>query len=410
MIGRYVVGVCLGDEPIGLLGHDDGGLLDFDYLPQWREAGQPLSVSMPLTQELDPVRVSNWFRRLLPDPDVCRAMGHYLDISLANDAGLLAALGGDAPGAITMTPGPGYTPGSARAYRPLNEHELHELLILAIQRPLLAGVEDVRLLLAGNGWKLPLFCDGVRLYVPLGCSVSSHVVRFQPDLASGMLENEAFCMQLARAMGLPVVDCRLRDGVDRILLVERFDRRVCDERVVRLHQESFCQALGTAPGRVFEQEGGPSLGDCFALLRRCSIRPAADIKALLDWVIFTALIRASACHAGRLALLLSPRGPRLAPFSGLRTGGPGSTSRAAMGIGGCYDYASLGEAHWRSLATETGIHFRLVRQRLWFYADRILPTSRAVAESFRRQYGECRSVGQIIGTLMSAVGKLDWLN
>ena len=413
-MGRTMTGVqssdvFLGDAHVGFLAQGDDGHLRFEYQSDWCVRGWPLSISLPLRSAPDPVKATNWFRQLLPDPDVCRRIADHIDVSLANEGGLLKELAGDAPGSIHVAHGVGDNNGEGSSYRPLNEHELHELLFLTQQRPLLAGVENVHLLLAGSGDKLPLFCDGVRLYVPLGDSFSSHIVRFQPDLASEALENEAFCMMLARAMGLPVVDCQLRDGVDRLLLVERIDRAVRDGQVQCLHQETFCQALGLPPGRFFEQEGGASLKDCFELLRHYSIRPAVDIRALLDWVIFTTLIGASGSHAGRLALLLSADGPYLAPFSGIcctiwRSGG-----RAAMAIGGCYEYEALGERHWRVLAEETGIHFRLIRQRLCLFADRLLPAGRATAETFRRQYGESHSLGQIIATLMSAAGTLSWL-
>ncbi len=407
--GEQTMDVYLGDAHVGFLGQGADARPEFEYLPAWRAQGWPLSVSLPLRPDADPVKVSNWFRQLLPDPDVCRRIGRRVDVSVANDVALLEILAGDAPGGVHLYRGGSSAGGKGRVYRPLNEHELHELVSLALQRPLLAGVEDIHLLLSGDGDKLPLFCDGVRLYVPLGDSVSSHIVRFQPDLASEELEIEAFCMMLARVMGLPVVDCSLRDGVDRLLLVERFDRVLRNGFAQRLHQESFCQALGLAPGLRYEHEGGASLGDCFGLLRRYSTCPARDIKALLDWVVFTTLIRDGASHAGRLALLLSAEGPRLAPFSGLRCGSWQAEGRAAMAIGGCYEYEALGERHWRALAEETGIHYRLIRQRLCLLADRILPASRSAAETFRRRHGECRGVGRVIGTIMSAVASFPWL-
>ncbi len=62
-------------------------------------------------------------------------------------------------------------------------------------------------------------------------------------------ENEAFAMRLARAVGLPVASVEPRRVGDRtLLLVERYDRSAgTDDRVRRVHQEDFCQALAVPP-------------------------------------------------------------------------------------------------------------------------------------------------------------------
>ena len=48
--------------------------------------------------------------------------------------------------------------------------------------------------------------------------------------------------------------------------------RVRDEdgTVWRLHQEDFCQALGVPSEKKYQSEGGPSLADCFELIRGAS--------------------------------------------------------------------------------------------------------------------------------------------
>jgi hypothetical protein len=75
------------------------------------------------------------------------------------------------------------------------------------------------------------------------------------------------------------------------LLVKRYDRRLISApaepvRLERLHQEDFCQALGIVSETKYENEGGPSLKKCFALLREVSEAPVIDLQRLLDAVIF----------------------------------------------------------------------------------------------------------------------------
>ena len=52
------------------------------------------------------------------------------------------------------------------------------------------------------------------------------------------------------------------------IVVERYDRRLLDGRLLRIHQEDVCQALGVRPDRKYQNEGGPGPGDVARLLRR----------------------------------------------------------------------------------------------------------------------------------------------
>ncbi|MCX6866029.1 MAG: HipA domain-containing protein, partial [Verrucomicrobia bacterium] len=68
-------------------------------------------------------------------------------------------------------------------------------------------------------------------------------------------------------LGLEAAEARSRTiGQTPCLIVKRYDRQsAAGEPVRRLHQEDFCQAMGFPPARKYQQEGGPSLRDCFAL-------------------------------------------------------------------------------------------------------------------------------------------------
>lgn len=64
-------------------------------------------------------------------------------------------------------------------------------------------------------------------------------------------------MMLASRMGLSVPEVTIRKGQDRLYIVERFDReRSKDGKILRLHQEDFCQALLSRRG-IWRFERGP---------------------------------------------------------------------------------------------------------------------------------------------------------
>ena len=81
---------------------------------------------------------------------------------------------------------------------------------------------------------------------PVDGTPSTHILK--PEIAAypNTVENEAFCMRVAKYLGLQVA--RRRDdggGGRKLIVVERYDRAVQpDGTVERLHQEDFCQATG----------------------------------------------------------------------------------------------------------------------------------------------------------------------
>ena len=84
-------------------------------------------------------------------------------------------------------------------------------------------------------------------------------------------------MKLARAIGMNAahVETGHAGGID-YLLARRYDRTLSSDvpggpqTLKREHQEDFCQALGIVPENKYQTEGGPSLKQCFALVRDTS--------------------------------------------------------------------------------------------------------------------------------------------
>lgn len=76
------------------------------------------------------------------------------------------------------------------------------------------------------------------------------------------------------------------------------------------------QALGILQEQKYEAEGGPpSLKSCADLLKRVSIRPAADLADQLLWTVFNYVIGNADAHAKNISILYTPKGPCLAPIT-----------------------------------------------------------------------------------------------
>jgi serine/threonine-protein kinase HipA len=135
---------------------------------------------------------------------------------------------------------------------------------------------------------------------------------------------------------------------------------------VRLHQEDFCQALAIPSERKYEVEGGPSLVDCFGLVRRATTVPAAHTLVLLDAVGLNFLVGNHDAHGKNFSLLRSPERTELAPFYDILStvAYPGLARKAAMGIGGERRPDYVRRRHLDRLCEEAGLGGAAARRRL----------------------------------------------
>ncbi len=272
-------------------------------------------------------------------------------------------------------------------YHALTNEELVAILKELPKRPLLAGEKGVRLSLAGAQDKIAVRVDGDHVSLPLDGAPSTHILKPAIERFEGVVFNEALSMKLAAAVGLPTASVEFRTVEDMtFLLVERYDRihrQGSDEKfpIERVHQEDFCQALGIVPETKYQKEGGPSLRDCFNLLREVSSTPVIDLARLLDAVIFNYLVGNNDAHGKNFSLLYPGAGTgdiqiRLAPLYDVVSTVyyPELNKEMAMKIGGEYSSERVTPQNFEKLAEEAGLAKPLVRRRVPELAEAILAT------------------------------------
>jgi len=390
------------DKLAGCLWLDERRRFVFQYDDGWLKSSGvfPLSLSLPLRQESftdDAARP--FFANLLPEGEVRELIARQFRLSEQNVFALLEKIGGECAGAVSILPR-GAKPVDRSGYRELDEEGLHKVLAELPNRPLLAGEKGIRLSLAGAQNKLPVFIDDKqKIHIATGNSPSTHILKPPIPRIEESVENEAFCMTLAWRMGLPVARVLIRKNRDTILVVSRYDReQKGDGTVFRLHQEDFCQALGILPEQKYESEGGPSLERCFALLKEHSIRPAADQRAMLGWVIFNVLVGNADGHAKNLSILFTDKGPRLAPFYDLICTQvyPDLTEKTAMRIGGENRPPWIERRHWVRFGDSVAIKSSLVLKTLRDMSTALMPTAQTLSIDFTNSYGPCPIVEKIL--------------
>jgi serine/threonine-protein kinase HipA len=290
---------------------DAAGGLAFDYETEWLSAERPpLSQSLPLSGGFGSVQIVAFFGGLLPEGRPRELLARQLGVSVTNDFGLLEQLGGDTAGAVSVQlPGSPALPSTGNDVEWLDDAQLAELIDELPQRPMHADPDgEYRLSLAGAQDKLPVVvsADG-RVGLTKGRAPSTHILKTPIDRLPDTVANEAFCLALGRRLGIATVSTSPTRVLGReCLLVERYDRRQGRDGAERLHQEDFCQALGIPADRKYEAEGGPTLADCFALIRRAAEVPAREAIKLLDYVGFSFLVGNHDAHGKNYSLLYLP--------------------------------------------------------------------------------------------------------
>ena len=185
-------------------------------------------------------------------------------------------------------------------------------------------------------------------------------------------------------LGLPGVDVTVEQNYS---LTKRYDRIVNPNgKLIRLHQEDFCQALGYSSFTKYESEGGPKLEACIELLRKISITPVEDVANLLNWHIFNLLVGNSDGHAKNLSILYTENGPRLAPFYDLVCTRVylGISRDLAFSVGSNHDPGHIQNRDWQDLAKQLEINPRFLLRSL----SKMIGKIEIELESYYREFLE----------------------
>jgi serine/threonine-protein kinase HipA len=377
--------VHLNGKRVGVL-DDDGQRLIFRYNDAWLADGDALPLSRQLPLQAEPFegqRVNVFFGGLLPEADSRDQIARKLGISVNNDFAMLERIGGECAGAIALVPQElqGQAPRN-HAVRWLSEEEVIEMMKRLPHQPLLAGEEGLRLSLAGAQVKLPVVLDpksdgATRIALPLGETPSTHIIKPEPLRFPGLAENEAWCMALARRIGLDTAEAWAeRIGNVPCLISKRYDRvqGASGEIVHRLHQEDFCQALGYPSSRKYQQEGGPSLRECFQMIRDWSTTSVLDIKHMLDAVIFAAVTGNADAHGKNHSFLYEQGTRRMAPLYDqvCTMAWPELSTTLSMKIGSASMLAEVSPEHFKQLCGIAKLGWPMARERIKTLCRQIL--------------------------------------
>jgi serine/threonine-protein kinase HipA len=377
--------VYFEQRPVGTIDVDKSGP-GFTYDRAWiaLRGAFPISTAMPLLPErFGPDIFMPWAANLLPENEQLRTLGQLLGMARSDVVGLLSAIGGDTAGALSIGQ-PGRT--SSVQWRPLaSPEEIEAVLDDLPNKPFLVGEEGVSMSLAGAQSKLAVAVDEQgRICIPMNGSPSTHILKPDSPRLPGSVQNEAFCLILARRLKIPTPEITTGKAGERAyLLTKRYDRTDVGGRWRRLHQEDFCQALAVPPSAKYEANRtgipGPTLKDMFDVTRKRL--PATEILRLFDIVVINVLCANTDAHAKNYSIMIRGNGASLAPTYDIMCGEVwGSvTKNLAQKIAGKNRGDDLDVQDWQRFSRECGLNPKQVVGRVADLARGVIAEAAAAA-------------------------------
>ncbi len=294
------------DQIVGYLWRDHQGNMSFKYDDSWNEF--PLSISLPLGKLPDSLIAHRFFANLLPEGSARDRLCIRFRCP-DTDFDLLREIGSECAGAISILPIE-KEPDLNQSYKKLGNEVLTKIIET---RGASLNLEDKpRLSLAGAQDKITVHVKDDEIYFPINQSPSTHILKFEVRDFKNVPLYEVYTTKLARAIGLNTIDIELNYlGNYSYTISKRYDR-ISGDRISRIHQEDFCQALGLK--EKYQRSDKPNFAQCYQLIIENSANPLIDAEQLIKWLFFNVIVGNSDAHIKNISFLYRGSSPRLAPF------------------------------------------------------------------------------------------------
>lgn len=290
-----------------------------------------VSVLLPLDPDAYPEEdLGPFFLGLLPEGETLANLSLLYQTPRSDYLTLLEQLGCESIGALTFLSEdvdaeeyePRYDPVSPETVEQMNSNPARMATMAASSTRLsLAGAQSKVAWYLPKG-KVPQDATCSDWLIPRGTAPSTHIVKISRKGEEDIALNELACSLLARECGIETAAISRLPEVPGAISIERYDRKFLpvdgEERLLRLHQEDFCQALGFAPFYKYQPKGTSASYPLMAssLIERVSDNPQRDKLEFARRLLFCYAIGNSDAHLKNFSLLYNQEwtGRRLAPL------------------------------------------------------------------------------------------------
>lgn len=409
--------VLIANEHAGTVRMDSGGRLSFSYAGSWNTAHPafPLSHALPQASGRYGHKDINAFLwGLLPEnPTILDRLARDNQVSARNPLALLSVIGMDCPGAVQFLTGrnlEAYARLSASNtidVRWLSHEQVRDILtdLRVSSSSTGRGRDDPgQFSLAGAQPKTALFRDGDRWGIPVGRTPTTHILKPPIPGLDGQVENEHFCLSLARELGLIVASSDVvAFGSEIAIAVERFDRIEVNGEFHRIHQEDMCQALSVMPDAKYQKDGGPGGAAIIGKVLGASSQADHDKGRFMQAWLFNFVMAGTDAHGKNYSVLHDDNAMRLAPLYDINSLLPYQPdrhrTRMSMSVDRHYELFGIMPRHWEAQAHACG----LSAERTLGDLARLIE---AIPDAARKVAADCRLEGlthPVIETLGDAL-------
>jgi len=313
--------VIWNKQLVGTLDRHKKGRVVFQYSQDWLEnESVPVSLSLPcMKKKFAPPISTSFFENLLPESSTRTVLAFRHRFDKKDTYSFLENFGEDCAGALSIIPDdqePDFTPGQ---YENITQElivALDKIIVDPERYKLYPEMKQAKLSLAGAQDKLPVYIKGTQFYLPKNSgSATTHIIKPINAGFPDIPRNEAFCMELAQRSGFSIPNSKImKVGGHELFVVDRYDRQVLNNEIVRIHQEDFCQAMGYPAERKYQETGGPGFSECRELIDEyLSNEGVANRLVFIRMMAFNYIIGNHDAH-GKNFSILHNNGFELAPF------------------------------------------------------------------------------------------------
>ena len=289
----------------------------FCYCDSWvkNHLNHSLSISLPVSShEFRECEMKPYFSGLLPEEQALAEVASTMHITSRSFLKILKSLGDECIGAVRIVDGEAEESSKTPRYETLCDEDLKKIATSSYSTSAVMNVE-ARLSIAGAQAKTGVYIDPVtgEFCLPKNSAPSNWIAKPNNRRFDSLIDNEFYCMRLARSCGLKVAECKIYYAGEPLLLIKRFDRvqgssdAIIDghSKFFRLHQEDFCQALGILNSKKYETQHAHFARKSADLLRQHCTDSISALKEFFNLVAFNFLIGNCDAHLKNYSLIRS---------------------------------------------------------------------------------------------------------
>lgn len=345
--------VRLADVRVGAITTGSDGRLSFRFSEAYKKHVPRPVLSQSFEDDLDksyrgrkPGQLPPFFANLVHEGRLRELYVKTFGIAHDDDLGLLAAVGRDLPGAVSIHPSDEELPEEGAPDSADSDAE--------------RVPEGFRFSLAGVQLKFSMLRQGDRFALPAHDERGNWIVKMDAGAFPGVVENELGIMTWAREAGFSVPPCEMVD-VERLgpvaayaqsglkaFAIARYDR----DNGRRIHQEDLAQVVGVEPDRKYQFTHEQMVNVLYRLLG-----PDA-YDELVRRITFVVASGNNDAHLKNWSILyLDGVTPTLAPvYDQLSTiAWPKLDRKLAFKLGGAAEFGRVDRIAFRKLASKVGV-------------------------------------------------------